>query len=123
MICEAVRSKVRTPTVHPSSRARCVPLGQIEPNRKKAVQKGYDMRATRLFAYAQRLAAQDRLEDALAMFERIAALQAGSAGLYLHWGLTLSEANRLDAAVDRLQQAIASTPTNVVLPLFLGQIL
>ena len=81
------------------------------------------MRATWLFAYAQRLAAQDRLEDALAMFERVADRHPRSAGAYLHWALTLSEAGRVDEAIDKLQQAMALKPSNAILPLFLGQIL
>ncbi len=81
------------------------------------------MRATWLFAQAQRLSAQDRIDEALAAFEQVLALWPRSAGVHLHWALALSEAARVEEAVHAMHQAMALQPRQAVLPLFLGQIL
>ncbi|MDH3601414.1 MAG: tetratricopeptide repeat protein [Candidatus Tectomicrobia bacterium] len=81
------------------------------------------MRAARLFAHAQHLTAQDRIDEALAVFDTLLAQRPPSAGVYLHWALALSEASRLDAAVHAMHQAMALEPDNAVLPMFLGQML
>jgi tetratricopeptide (TPR) repeat protein len=81
------------------------------------------MRAARLFAHAQQLTAQDRIDEALAVFDTLLAQRPPSAGIYLHWALALSEAMRLDAAVHAMREAMALEPDNAVLPMFLGQIL
>jgi tetratricopeptide (TPR) repeat protein len=81
------------------------------------------MRAAQLFDRAQHLTAQDRLDEALAVFDILLAKRSPSAGVYLHWALALSEAARLDAAVDAMHQAMILEPDNAVVPMFLGQIL
>ncbi len=81
------------------------------------------MRAARLFTQAQRLTAQDRLDEALAIFDQLVAARSPSVGVYLHWALALSEASRLEAAVEAMHQAMALEPDNAVIPMFLGQIL
>ena len=75
-----------------------------------------------LLTRAQRLMAAGKINEALVLFERAGALSKPPAGLYLHWALALSEASRLDEAVQAMQQALALQPTNAVLPMFLGQI-
>lgn len=85
--------------------------------------KGRMMRAARLFTQAQRLTAQDQLDEALAAFDRILEARSPTAGIYLHQALALSEAARLEEAMQAMHQAIALEPHNAVLPMFLGQIL
>ena len=75
-----------------------------------------------LLTRAQRLVVAGKINEALVLFERAGTLPKPSAGLYLHWALALSEAGRLDEAVQAMQQALTLQPSNAVLPMFLGQI-
>ncbi|ETW97773.1 MAG: hypothetical protein ETSY1_21390 [Candidatus Entotheonella factor] len=81
------------------------------------------MRASRLFVQGQRLAVNDRLDEALDAFEQALARRPQMAGIHLHYALALSDADRLDEAVSAMHKAIAIEPQNAVLPVFLALIL
>ncbi len=81
------------------------------------------MRASRFFVQGQRLAAEERLDEALNAFEQALAREPQMAGAHLHYALALSDADRLDDAVTAMQKAMAIEPQNAVLPMFLGHIL
>jgi tetratricopeptide (TPR) repeat protein len=80
-------------------------------------------KAERLFAYGQRLARQERFEEAVSAYERALEARPDASGIFLHRALALSELDRPDEAVTSMQQAMARQPANPVLPMFLGQIL
>ena len=72
-------------------------------------------RARGLLARAQRLVAEGKINEALVLFERAGTLPKSPAGLYVHWALALSEAGRLEEAVQVMQQALTLQPSNAVL--------
>jgi tetratricopeptide (TPR) repeat protein len=80
------------------------------------------LRAEWLFRRGQKLAAQGRLDEAIAAFAQAQGLRPRAAGIYLHHALALAETARLPEAVRALQQAMALQPTNPVLPMFLGRL-
>ncbi len=80
------------------------------------------LRAEWLFRRGQRLAAQERFDEACEAFAQALTLRPGAAGIYLHQALVLAETSRLHEAVVALQQAMAMQPGNPVLPVFLGRI-
>jgi len=81
------------------------------------------MRASRFFVQGQRLAENDRLDEALKAFEQALTRLPQMPGAHLHYALALSDAERLDEAVAAMQKAMAIEPQNAVLPMFLGHIL
>src|SRR5918912_4160429 len=80
------------------------------------------LRAEWLFRRGQRLAAQERFDEAREAFAQALSLRPGAAGIYLHQALALAETACLHEAVAALQQAMALQPSNPVLPMFLGRI-
>jgi len=83
---------------------------------------GRVLRAEWLFRRGQRLAAQERFDEACEAFAQALTLRPGAAGISLHQALALAETSRLHEAVAALQQAMALQPSNPVLPMFLGRI-
>src|SRR2546428_4118493 len=83
---------------------------------------GRVLRAEWLFRRGQRLAAQDRLDEACEAFAQALTLRPGAAGISLHQALALAETARLHEAVAALQHAMALQARNPVLPLVLGRI-
>ncbi len=83
---------------------------------------GRVLRAEWLFRRGQRLAAQERFDEACEAFAQALTLRPGAAGIYLHQALALAETSRLHEAVAALQQTMALQPSNPVLPMFLGRI-
>lgn len=81
------------------------------------------MRARRLLSQAQQLTAKNEIGAALATFDRLLTKGSVSPGVYLHWALALSEAGRLQPAIEAMQNAMEQQPTHAALPMFLGQIL
>src|SRR5205085_2093027 len=80
------------------------------------------LRAEWLFRRGQKLAAQDRFDEAREAFAQALSLHPGAAGIYLHQALALAETACLPEAVAALQQAMALQLSNPVLPMFLGRI-
>jgi tetratricopeptide (TPR) repeat protein len=75
-----------------------------------------------LFSRAQRLVQQDKLDEAIEVFDRALSISPKYSGIYLHKALALSDEKKYEDSVTTIMKAIQLDPSNPVYYMFLGRI-
>lgn len=80
------------------------------------------IRAEILFSRAQRLVQQDKLDQAIGVFDQALSISPKYGGIYLHKALALSDEEKYEDSVTTIMRAIELDPSNSVYYMFLGRI-
>lgn len=78
------------------------------------------LKAEILFSKAQKLANQEKFDEALELFDKAIALNGKNSALFIHKALVISQLGRYAEAVELANKAISLKPQNAVYYAFLG---